>query len=158
MTGTLLPIVKTFQKALDIVAAQTKGRLNITLVKAELELSATVTTEAKAGLKFHFVFDVDIGGSLGGTRGNSLTVALTPVTAKALGAKEESDDLAAAIVAMAEEVLEVKRAVAGQFDVGDFEVLLRVARSIDGQLEVVGSGGSRTSEGGHSFKLTFRTN
>ena len=107
MSGTLLPIVQSFQTALDVVAVRTQSKLNIELAKAELELSATVSKAAKAGLKFHFIFDIDIGGSVGISHGNTLSVTLTPVAAKKLASTSESDDLADAIIAAAEEVLEV---------------------------------------------------
>ncbi len=54
----LVPLV---ERALDQVQAN-GGKKNVSLIKAEIELAASVTWEPGIGVKFDFFFPVEVSG------------------------------------------------------------------------------------------------
>jgi len=150
MSGTTInQLVKTLEDALAIVARQSKENLEITLTKAELELSVAVTDKMSAGIKFDWGLSFDFSGELQASNTHVLSLSLVPRKGMKLGT--ESAELADAIIALAKAI---KEADQGKFTITEGKVDLKFVVTTEGNIRVVGGGGTK-KEGTHGVKLTF---
>jgi hypothetical protein len=149
---TVDQLVPKIENALKAVRARSND-LGITLVTAEVELSLDRTTRGEGGLKFEFFVEVDVGGSQKRSRGQTLSLKLTPKGGSGKLGDAESDELAEAILGLAGAI---KRAATPSFKVTEGTVEVEFAVTTDGKLKVVVAGGEHETKGGHKMKLSFK--
>jgi hypothetical protein len=148
---TVDQLVPNIEEALNYVRANT-DKLGITLTKADVELSANGIWEGGVGVKFDFFVPVDLGGSKGWSRGQTLSLSLTPKGGPVSLGTPESDDLAAGILALA---AAIRGNSLSKFAVTDGSVTIDFGVTSEGKLKVI-AGGGRKSAGAHRIKLSFR--
>jgi hypothetical protein len=151
-TMTVDQLVPKIETALNAVRAKSKG-LGITLIKAEVELSVTGKLGGEGGLKFDFIVEVDVSGGQERSRGQILSLTLTPKGGPLTLGEAESDDLAEGIMSLA---AAINRARASTFEVTEGTVVVEFGVTTEGKLKVVVGGGKRETKGAHKLKLTFR--
>ncbi|HUB82599.1 MAG TPA: trypco2 family protein [Bryobacteraceae bacterium] len=157
MSGTdeLVDLVSRMEVALAMVAGRTKkDKLGIELQRAELHLKVATKKTAKAGGKLEFGVSIDVSSEKEWSKAHTFILALTPKAKIALG-KDESEELADAIIEIASAIKQLEKTVAGNFNASEATVSIEVERSTDGKLQVVAGGGGK-SVNAHTLKLTFR--
>jgi hypothetical protein len=153
---SLSDVVGILQAALGIVRSRSQSELNITLVRADVDLKVRATRKTGAGLKFEYVVPIDLGVEREQTTTHALALTLTPKPEAAnLGGTPESEDLADSIIQLASEAKNIRQQVENQFALSDFSIAIEIGVSKGGKLQVV-AGGARGGESGHKLKLTFR--
>jgi hypothetical protein len=144
-------LIQTIEDALAVVAKKGKDTLDITLMKAELELVVTASEEVGGGAKFDWLVSVDLSGKIGSSNTHTLSLTLIPVN-KAIKLGSEKDELADAILALAQAI---KTADQSKFSVTEGKVHVKFVVSSEGNLKLVAGGGAK-KENTHSIKLTFQ--
>jgi hypothetical protein len=148
---TINQLIKTVEDALAIVAKKSKDSLDITLMKAEVELSVKATDEVSGGAKLDWGLSIDLSGKVESSNTHTLSLSLIPVKGY-LKLGSESDELADAILALAKAIKEAEQT---KFVITEGKVDVKFVVTSEGKLKIVVGGGS-SKEGTHSIKLTFQ--
>jgi hypothetical protein len=156
--NVLVDLVKKIEQALAIVADKTekdKQKLGLTLQKAELHLKVSTKKDFKAGGKIEWGVSIDLSASKEWSRAHTIVLNLAPKDKIELGGKDESEDLAEIIFAVASAISQLRKTVAGNFNASGAEVSIDVEESKDGKIQVVAGGGGKWANA-HTIKLSFR--
>jgi hypothetical protein len=151
-TITIDELVPKIEAALKVVSAKSADH-GITLTIAEVELFASGDWTGEGGLKIEFLVEVDVGAKQQRSHGQTLSLKLTPKGGALKLGKDESNELAEAILSLA---LAIKRAsTSALFLVKDGTVVVEFGVTTTGKLKIVAGGGERQTKGVHKMKLTF---
>jgi hypothetical protein len=153
----LVDLVKKIEQALAMVAEKTRKdkKLGLELQRAELHLKVSTKKDVKAGGKIEWGISIDLSASKEWSQAHTIVLNLAPKEKIQLGGKEESEELAETIFAVASAISELRKTVAGNFNASGAEVSIDVEESKDGKIQVVAGGGGKWTNA-HTIKLGFR--
>jgi hypothetical protein len=146
-------LVQTLEDALLIVGRRSKP-LGLTLLRAELELKATVKKSGGSSAKLAIIVPVEASAKLESTKIQTFRMSLTPAGGVLDLGGSDSNELADDIVALAETASNIS-SLSPKWVPGDLSVAINFA--LEGSKKfavVIGGGGAEANA--HSIKLTFR--
>jgi hypothetical protein len=144
-------LIKTLEDALAVITTRSDS-LGITLMKAEVELSAVATYEGGSTVKFDWFVSVEAGTKLESSNKHVLSLSLVPKRGILKLGEGEVDELANAILALAKVIREADQT---KFVITEGKVEVKFVATQEGKLKVVVGGGTKF-ENAHSIKLSFQ--
>lgn len=154
-TDEIVELVKDLEAALAIVRTNAAKSLNLTLLKAEVEIGLTATTAAKAGFKFELGVTVDTSAEREWSDVHTLGLVLEPKQGTGKLGATETEALAAGILELAALHKRIADLKSTEFVPGQLKVGVSFERSTSGKLQVV-VGPGKSSKSARKVTLSFR--
>jgi hypothetical protein len=151
----VVELFKDLQAALAIVRTNAAKKLNLTLLKAEVEVELTIETSAVAGAKWDIGVSLDASATRKSSNVHLFSLTLEPKAETGSMGFDETQDLANAIFEVASLHKSIATLPANSFNVGGLKLSVTFERTTEGKLQIVGGGG-RSSGNLQRVHLTFR--
>ena len=155
LSEQVIQLIREIENALVIIRQHSQKYWGITLRKADLELNLAQETTYTAGGGVTFFVPVEASTEKTTLHTQKFEISLTPIGGGIDLGETESNDLAQAIIDLAETMNLIAMVNPTSFELTSGSLTIEIETTTEGKVQVV-LGGSRGQSTTHKIKLMFR--